>query len=152
MQLLTFVLNHVKFGVPIEVVESIEPKTRVVEVPASPACVRGIMNLHGAIIPVYSLAERFGYRVDPIQNIVVVNMSGMKIGLEVVRVQEMLEVEKTSVAPMPVIMNASQNCFQDVVAHKDELIVMLNVAELIPPEERRKIQKMIEDQKTKKNS
>ena len=59
MQLLTFLLNGVKFGIPVNDVESIETRMNVVNIPNSLPQVLGIMNLHGEVIAVYSLAEQF---------------------------------------------------------------------------------------------
>ena len=60
MQLLTFLLNGVKFGIPVNDVESIETRMNVVNIPNSLPQVHGIMNLHGEVIAVYSLAELSG--------------------------------------------------------------------------------------------
>ena len=46
MQLLTFLLNGVKFGIPVNDVESIETRMNVVNIPNSLPEVHGIMNLH----------------------------------------------------------------------------------------------------------
>ena len=46
MQLLTFLLNGVKFGIPVNDVESIETRMNVVIIPSSLPQVHGIMNLH----------------------------------------------------------------------------------------------------------
>ena len=49
MQLLTFLLNGVKFGIPVNDVESIETRMNVVNIPNSLPQVHGIMNLHGEV-------------------------------------------------------------------------------------------------------
>ena len=55
MQLLTFTLTGMDYGISLENVESIESKMNVVVVPTSPANIRGIIRLHGEILPVFSL-------------------------------------------------------------------------------------------------
>ena len=84
MQLLTIRLNEVKFGIPIESVQSIEERIQVVSIPRSLPYIKGIMNLHGDIVPVYSLAEKFGYPQQEISNIVVANVNNTLIGFEVI--------------------------------------------------------------------
>ena len=145
MQLLTFTLNGIDFGMPVEYVKSIETQRNVVAVPASPVHVEGIMNLHGEIIAVYSLASRFGYGDRPVSNVIVVDIDGMRLGLEVETVRTILEVADQRVMPMPQIMNATQHCFNDVVTNQKELIVLLDVEHLVPPEERKGIHKLVED-------
>ena len=51
MQLLTFTLTGMDYGISLENVESIESKMNVVVVPTSPANIRGIIRLHGEILP-----------------------------------------------------------------------------------------------------
>lgn len=145
MQLLTFQLNGIAFGIPIRDVEAIETKKNVTVVPGAPPNVRGIMNLHGEIIAVYSLAQRFGYGDLAVGNVLVANVSGMKLGMEVEQVNSILEVEDKNVVPMPEIMHGTQNCFNDVASNKQELIVLLDVHKLVTGEEREAMNKMVED-------
>lgn len=146
MQLLTFTLNGIEFGIAVNDVVSIETRMNIVSVPESPANIRGIINLHGEIVPIYSLANRFGYGNQEIENVVVAGVGGMKVGLEVGRVKEILEVQDSNIINMPEIMNAAQNCFHNIASNQKELIVLLDVAKLVTTEEQKGIRKMIEDQ------
>jgi len=138
MQLLTFLLNGVKFGIPVNDVESIETRMNVVNIPNSLPQVHGIMNLHGEVIAVYSLAEQFHYPEQEINNIIVASMNGTKIGLEVGNVDEVIS--------MPVIMKAVENCFDEVASYAKELIVLIEVSKLMPEAEQQAIQKLVEQQ------
>lgn len=148
MQLLTFLLNGVKYGIPVDEVESIETRLNVVMVPNSLPQVHGIMNLHGEIIAVYSLAEQFHYPKQEINNIIVVTINGMKIGLEIQNIQAIIEVTGEQIIPMPVIMNATKTCFDDVASYNKELIILIELSKLIPETEQEKIQELIEQQKS----
>ena len=140
MQLLTFTLTGMDYGISLENVESIESKMNVVVVPTSPANIRGIIRLHGEILPVFSLASRFG-----LGNLEVVNVGGMKLALEVEKVKEIVDVEDSRVLPMPTLMSGQQCCFNDVASCQKELIVMLDVKSLVSQEEQAAIRKMISD-------
>lgn len=145
MQLLTFSLRGVDYGIPLKDVESIENIMSVVNVPTAPAHIKGIIRLHGEIIPVFSLASRFFLGELPIQNIIVVNVGGMKLALEVEKVKEIVDVENSHVLPMPGIMNNAKNCFNDVASCQKTLIVMLDVRSLISMEEQEQIRRLLED-------
>lgn len=145
MQLLTFTMNGIDFGIPVAVVEGIETQRAITPVPSAPPHVRGIMNLHGEIIAVYSLASRFGYGDLPVGNIVVAGIDGMKIGLEVEQVNSILEVEDKNVVPMPEIMNVTQSCFKDVASSQKKLIELFDVSKLLSKEECQGISRMVED-------
>ena len=57
--------------------------------------------------------------------------NGMKIGLEVESVREIIDVNEKQVIPMPTIMNANQSCFNDVASYDKQLIVMFEVSKLM---------------------
>lgn len=147
MQLLTFTLGGVKYGIPIQDVQSIEQKVQTVEIPNVLPYIKGIMNLHGNIIPVYSLSTKFGYSKQRIENVVITNVRGMLIGFEVCKVQEILEVGGGHIAPMPQLINCSQSYMKDVADHNKNLIVMLDVEELVTKEEERDLREMLEKEK-----
>lgn len=143
MQLLTFTLGETKFGIALDYVQSIEQRMKIVGVPNTLPYVRGIMNLHGEIIPVYSLAVRFGFANDQTENIVVVEVDNMKIGFEVCKVQEILTVPDDHVFSMPQLVRHSQECFSDVADSNRQLIVTLDVCTLITAEEQKKMQEIV---------
>lgn len=145
MQLLSFSLNGVDYGIALKDVESIECRMDIVNVPTAPSHIKGIIRLHGEIIPVFCLATRFGLPDRPIENMIVANVNGMKVALEVEKVKEIVDVENSSVLPMPMLMNGVQNCFNDVASCQKELIVMLDVNSLISMEEQQQIRKLIDE-------
>jgi purine-binding chemotaxis protein CheW len=59
-QYLTFFLGGEEYGVPILRVRQIIELGAITRVPAAPACVRGVINLRGGVVPVADLAIRFG--------------------------------------------------------------------------------------------
>ena len=115
MQLLTFMLNNVRFGIPVDDVESIETRMSVVGVPNAPAHIEGIVNLHGDIVPICNLADYFGYPKQDIKNVIVASM------------------------------NANQSCFNDVASYDKQLIVMFEVSKLMPQSEQQGIKQLIDD-------
>ncbi len=145
MQLLTFLLGGVEYGMPVSDVVSIENRMDPLRIPDSPQHIDGIINLHGSIVPVYNLAARFGCRGEQIHNIIVSNVGGMKVGLEVGSVHEIMEAGSSSVNAMPELMNSTQNFFREVVARDKALIGVLDVNSLITQEEQEGIRKLIDD-------
>lgn len=146
MQLLTFLLNGVKFGIPVKDVESIETRMDVVDIPNSLPQVHGIMNLHGEVIAVYSLAEEFGYPEQEINNIIVTSMNGMKVGLEVGSVEEIIEVPEEDLTAMPVMVQAAETYFDEVASYNKQLIVLLDVSGVMPQTEQEAIKELVEEQ------
>ena len=81
------------------------------------------------------------------QNVIVAGVNGMKVGLEVESVREIIDVPDREIEPMPQIMNATQNCFNDIASKDKELITILDVQNLISTEAQQSIRKLIEDEK-----
>ncbi len=59
-QYLTFMLGGESFGIGIMAVKEIIEFSGITEVPMMPDCIRGVINLRGAVVPVMDLAGRFG--------------------------------------------------------------------------------------------
>jgi purine-binding chemotaxis protein CheW len=57
---LTFFLAAEEYGVEILKVREIIGMQPITRVPRTPACIRGVINLRGTVIPVLDLRERFG--------------------------------------------------------------------------------------------
>lgn len=151
MQLLTFRLNGISFGIPIEDVEAILTNEAVTAVPGQLPNIRGIMNLQGEVIAVYNLARRFGYEELKVENLLVVNVSGRKIAIEVEQVNTILDVERKNVIPMPEIIMQSQKCFHDVASNNSELIVLLDVKQLVPADEWESLRKIADENSERKS-
>ena len=145
MQLLTFTLGKVKYGIPIQDVQSIEKRVQAVGIPNVLPYIKGIMNLHGSIVPIYSLAAKFGYPEQDIQNIVVTDVNGMLVGFEVCKVDAILSVGGEHIIPMPEVISDTQHYMPDVANYQKDLIVMLDVGKLITEEEQRDLQKLVEE-------
>ena len=59
-QYLTFMLAGEPFAIGILCIKEIIEYHGLTEVPMMPACVRGVINLRGAVVPVVDLQARFG--------------------------------------------------------------------------------------------
>lgn len=145
MQLLTFTLHETLFGIPIQDVEAVQTKCTVADIPGKPPYFRGITHLQGEIIAVYSLAERFGYGEPAVENLLVVNIEGRKLGIEVGRVNSIMEVAEEKVVSMPRIMCDGKNCFHDVLSDEKDLIALLDVERIMTAKEREALQKTIDE-------
>jgi purine-binding chemotaxis protein CheW len=101
---LTFVLDSEYFGVDIRFVTEIVGMQKINEIPQSPDYVKGVMNLRGNIIPVIDMRLRF--KKEPADYtdrtcIVVIDFKDITAGLIVDRVDEVVNIPGTSIAPPP---------------------------------------------------
>ena len=57
---LTFFIGREEYGVQILRVREIIELGAITQVPLAPACVRGVINLRGSVVPIVDLAIKFG--------------------------------------------------------------------------------------------
>lgn len=108
LQYLTFVLGGEMFAVGILSVKEIIEYGHLTVVPMMPNCVRGVINLRGAVVPVVDLACRFGRRTTEITRrtcivIIEVEADGERqdVGVIVDAVSEVLEIRQDQIEPPP---------------------------------------------------
>ena len=65
-QYLTFMLGGEMFSISILCIKEIIWYANLTEVPMMPACIRGVINLRGAVVPVMDLSNRFGKPSTPV--------------------------------------------------------------------------------------
>lgn len=107
-QYLTFQLGEEMFAIGILQIREIIEYGVVTDVPMTPAFIRGVLNLRGAVVPVLDLAVRFGRQ--PRENtkrtcIVIVEIESAKgslqMGVVVDAVNEVLDIAPGNIEPPP---------------------------------------------------
>lgn len=107
-QYLTFQLGGEVFAIGILKIKEILEFSGVTTVPMMPACIRGVINLRGAVVPVLDLATRFGREpaaVNRRTSIVIVETEAdgerQDVGVIVDAVNEVLEIPASEIEPAP---------------------------------------------------
>lgn len=137
MQLVTFNLGDESFGLDIMNVQEIIRIPHITKVPQAPNYVDGVTNLRGHILPVIDTRTRFGMpkvEMDEATRVIVVDVEGRTVGLNVDTVSEVLRVEGHSLEPAPVSISegVSGNSITGVVKLNkgSKLVMILDVAEI----------------------
>ena len=108
-QYLTFMLAQEQFAIGILGIKEIIEYQGVTEVPMMPPCVRGVINLRGAVVPVVDLLARFGRPSSPVTKrtcVVIVEAAcgadeRQVMGLLVDAVNEVLDISAADIEPPP---------------------------------------------------
>lgn len=58
-ELVSFQLDDRQFAVPLSSIERIERAVSITPLPKAPDIVLGVINVHGSIVPVFNIRERF---------------------------------------------------------------------------------------------
>ena len=148
LQLVIFRLRGEEFGAEITSVLEISRVLAITHVPEAPGFVEGVVNLRGQVIAVVDLAKQFGLPPQPelpkTARIVVVEVAGETIGLIVDEVPEVLRVAEEAVEPTPEIIQTEikRDYFRGVAKLGDRLILLLDLAKLLVPQELEQVSKV----------
>ncbi|MCX7680737.1 MAG: chemotaxis protein CheW [Anaerolineae bacterium] len=134
-QLVVFRLAQEYYGVDIAVVDGIVKMQPVTRVPGAPAFIEGITNLRGEILPVIDLRKRFGLPAGEVTRetrIVNVMIDGMKVGLIVDGVSEVLRVAEEDVEPPSPLITGIDAAFIAAIAKVGtRLIILLDLSKVL---------------------
>ncbi len=130
-EFITFSAGGQSFCLEIMRIREIRRWTPVTQLPHTPPDVLGVMNLRGAVIPIFDLAARFdlGKTAENERNVVIVASVGSNIiGLLVEAVSEILSVSTGEIQNTPDLKSdATQNCIQGVISIDDHLVRVINL-------------------------
>jgi purine-binding chemotaxis protein CheW len=138
-QYLTFVLGGEMFAIGILCVKEIIEYGDLTVVPMMPECIRGVINLRGAVVPVVDLACRFGRRSTDLTRrtcIVIVEVEGdgerQDIGVIVDAVSEVLEIQGSQIEPAPAFGARIRTDFIHGMGKLDgKFVIILNVNKVL---------------------
>lgn len=107
-QYLTFLLGGDAYAIGILSIKEIIEYTSMTEVPLMPDCIRGVINLRGAVVPVMDLQVRFAQSVSAVSKktcIVIVEVDGPEgqqiMGVVVDAVSEVIDILPSDIEPAP---------------------------------------------------
>jgi len=138
-QYLTFQLAGEVFAIGILAIKEIIEHHSLTEVPMMPACVRGVINLRGAVVPVMDLLARFGRQPSAVTKrtcIVIVEVEAeidgererQVIGVVVDAVNEVLDIAAADIEPAPVFGARIRTDFiQGMGKVRGKFVILLNV-------------------------
>jgi purine-binding chemotaxis protein CheW len=142
IQVVTFVLAHEEFGVPIALVKEIVNVPAITRIPRAPVFVEGVANLRGSILPVVNLRRRFDLPTEERNEdnvVVVIEIGGRLTGLVVDQVSEVLRVANESIEPPPPVITATidEDYLRGVAKLQDgkRLVILLDIEKVIPSAE-----------------
>jgi purine-binding chemotaxis protein CheW len=129
VQMLTFTLDNVLYGVNVHQVREVKNFEGVTPVPYAPDYVKGITNLRGEVIPVIDLRRRFGItgKKDETTNIMIIAQDKHPVGVMVDSVMEVLTLPKKDIDTNPesLIVDKSEAVL-GVAKHDKDLIILLD--------------------------
>ena len=137
-QIIVLHLLDEEFGLPINCVEEIVRLSPLVPVPKAPHFVLGMMNLHGAVVPVVSPRRCLGLpdkEAHSAQRILIVSLQGTPTGVLVDGVRAVLLVPESGFEATPPFMHLHAHLVQRVAHLEDgRMRLMLDLTRLLDEE------------------
>ena len=133
-QVVSFQLANETYGLNIMDVQEIILLGEITGIPEVPAYIRGVINLRGKVLPVVDLRLRLGLRASGASEhtrIIVVHATGMRFGIIVDGVSQVVRVDTEQVEPPPTGLTGSDRAYLLGLVKMDEKIMILLNAEAI---------------------
>jgi len=142
-QYLTFMLGGEVFAIGILRVKEIIEYQNITPVPMMPDCVRGVINLRGAVVPVMDFLARFGRVPSEVTKrtcIVIVEVEAeaerQTIGVVVDAVNEVLNITPAEIESAPAFgANIRTDFIQGMGKVKGKFVILLNVDKVLSMDE-----------------
>src|SRR3569833_2920 len=142
-QYLTFLLGGEVYAMGILSIKEILEYQPVTTVPMTPAYVRGVINLRGAVVPVLDLSVRFGRPASEVTKrtcIVIIEVgageSRQDVGIVVDAVQAVLDIPHNEIEPSPRFgMQVQTEFVQGMGKVNGKFVILLDVNQVLGPEE-----------------
>jgi purine-binding chemotaxis protein CheW len=142
-----FTLDGEEFGFDIMIVNAIEKYIDLIPVPNAPSYIRGIMNLRGDVIPIFSLRKKFNLQekeIDEDTKLIITKSNGVLMAFEVDGVKEIIEIPTNSISETPAIVKSLDTTYIQSVANLNgRMILLLNHNGILTSKEQEKIESLV---------
>lgn len=146
---ISFMIENQNYGIDIMRVRAIERCDNISPVIGAPGYIKGVLNLRGELIPVYSIRNKFALPDKPLDAssmLILVNLDELSVAIMVDSVIGIINVMEKQVKPRPGMLSDVNTEFVGHVAELDDkkIILLISLSHLIPPVERQAMIDMLE--------
>lgn len=130
---LIFMASHLRLGVVAEDVVEILNNQLITYLPMVPDFIRGIINMRGQMVPILDIRARLGLPSEESDSLVIViNLGDVQLGILVDAVDQMLDIPKSNILPMPA--NSTQMLVSGMCSLPDGsgTMMVLDCEQLVP--------------------
>lgn len=135
IELVVFCSGGQSFSLDIRHVREIRGQSAITQLPHAPEEVLGVMNLRGAVIPVFDLSSCFGLgpTIPDCRNVIMIAMNGTRmIGLLVQAVSEIVSIQVSSIQDAPAMLGGpAQSHISGLIPLADGMSRVIDLSALI---------------------
>jgi len=125
---LSYKLGAEEYGVDITRVQEIRSYEAPTRIPHAPACIKGVVNLRGVIVPIVDLRLKLGCETAEITSftvVIVLAVRGRVVGIVVDAVSDVLDLDAASIKPPPTLPGDGGPQFVTGIASVGDRMLML---------------------------
>ncbi|MGE5478245.1 MAG: chemotaxis protein CheW [Bacteroidales bacterium] len=134
-QFISFKIGDEEYGVDIMAIREIKGWTATTELPDTPLHLRGVINLRGAIIPVFDLRARFSGQLTqatPRHVTMVVTVGTRVLGILVDAVADIITVAAADIQPVPDMEGTNHGRFlSGLVTVEGRMVALLDLESML---------------------
>lgn len=120
-----FSLHDEAYSIDLAYVKEIEENYTVIPIPNCPPHIKGIINLRGEVVPVYSLRSRFGLAESTATcKLILTYIHGYVIGFEVDAIRGIETIAEEDRLPTPKLICSEDTTYIDSIIHASGGIVV----------------------------
>lgn len=143
-----FRLGNESYSMNIEFVRAIEQQYVIIPLPDAPENIKGMINLRGEIIPVYSLRSRFHMeemeRTKDSQ-VLIAKSGNIQLAFEVDAVVGIENIEMQQKKEIPIIIRAeATNYIGGILNIRDKIVVEVSISNIMTEREWADIEELIQ--------
>ncbi len=144
-QYIMFTVGDQQFGVEIMQTREIINMTELTDMPSSPDFVKGVVNLRGEIVPIVDLEKKLmidkGGQTEKEGRIIVVSINDNLVGMQVNQVEGIIRLNNEDIGKAPELSKGiKRNYIKGVGKLEDNLLIILDLASVLTPEEVEKLE------------
>ncbi len=143
-----FNLDQQQFALSLSMVESIARSVRIIPLPNAPDVVQGIINVHGRIIPVINIRERFRFpqkEMDLDDHLIIGRTSKQPLAIMVDDVEDIVEIESNKIIQQENILPGLEY-IEGAAKIEDDVIIIHDLEKCLSVQEEQMLHEAIEIQ------
>ena len=134
-QFVSFAVNGEEYAIDIMSVREIKGWTGVTALPNQPKSMRGVLNLRGAIIPIFDLRCRFAGETTLATSthvVIIASVGDRLVGILVDAVSDILNVDSSQIRPAPSIeSHEDESLLAGLVTIGERMVSLLDLGMLL---------------------
>lgn len=133
-KVLAFRLADEEYGIDLHLIKEIIRPVEITRVPRVSDCIKGVISLRGAIIPVYDVRLRLGLPVlaqDRHSRFIIVECTKGGVGIIVDVVTAVITVSPSDIDPPPVVLGREKEYISGVGRYQGRLIILFDLTRVL---------------------